>query len=88
MHAPCACGGSVFTFSFIGLILVMQLLSRDFPGFKLRTWYGNWILIYAIAANILMFSFMNATTWVIHSIALGVGALLGAAFLQCRRAAG
>lgn len=73
-------GGSVFIFSFIGLILVLQFLKPEFQRFKLGTWYGNWILIYGIVSNIPILPFMNVTTIVIHCISFSVGILLGLLF--------
>lgn len=72
-------GGSVCVFACIGLIIALQIFKPDFPRFHLGTWYGNWILIYSIASNFPIMSFMNYTTVKIHIIALVTGILLGSA---------
>ena len=82
-----SCGGSVFPFSFMGWILVLQFRA-EFPRFRLGTWYGNWIGIYAVAANIPLFSFTDATTLALHGIALGTGVILGGVFVLCGLGAG
>lgn len=70
-------GGSTWVFAFIGLIVALQLFSPDFPRFRLGTWYGNWILGYAILGNVPFMSFMGVGTVVTHLCALVAGAVLG-----------
>ena len=45
-------GDWVFTFVFIGLIVVLQFLKPELQRLKIGTWCGNWILIYGIVSNI------------------------------------
>ena len=73
-------GGSIFIFVFIGVILTFQFLKPEFKRFKLRTWYGNWILIYGIISNSPILPFINITTIVIHAISFSVGILVGTLF--------
>ncbi len=66
-------GGSPMVYALIGAIVVLIFSKRC--DFKLGTWYGNSIFAYAILANIPLFS-KDISTLVIHSIALGVGAII------------
>ncbi len=75
-------GGSMLTFTYIGLILALRLFKPSFPRLKLGTWRGNWIVIYAIAGNIPIFSFMNLYTVALHAVSLSVGFVVGVLF--CR----
>lgn len=70
-------GGSVWVFSFIGLIIVLQLLKPAFPRFHLGAKYGNWILAYGILGNIPVLSFMSFGTVITHLCALVIGSILG-----------
>ena len=70
-------GASVYVFAFLGLIVVTQILKSDFPKFHLRTWYGNWLLFYAIIGNIPVFSFMGDGTLVLHFISFVTGVVIG-----------
>jgi hypothetical protein len=60
----------------------MQLLVPGYPKMALGTWSGNWLIVYLIAGNIPVLSFMNVTTLMIYLIAFAVGAL---AALGCWR---
>ena len=72
-------GGSGYNFALCGFALAMQLLVPDFPKLTFGTWSGNWLIIYLIASNIPVLSFMNITTTVFHIIAFAVG--MGTAFV-------
>ncbi len=68
-------GGSVYNYALCGFGLTMQLLVPVFPKMAFGTWSGNWLIVYLIAGNIPVLSFMNVTTLMIHLIAFAVGAL-------------
>lgn len=71
-------GGSVCVFAFIGLIITLLLLKPDLYKFRLGTWYGNWILSYAILGNVPILPIITPGTISIHFIALLSGGVLGA----------
>lgn len=71
-------GGSVYVFAFLGLIAATQILKSGFPKFHLKTWYGNWLVSYAVIGNIPIFSFMGISTIVIHLISFITGIVIGA----------
>ncbi|MDD4112624.1 MAG: rhomboid family intramembrane serine protease [Herbinix sp.] len=75
-------GGSSMTFSLIGLIIILLYLKPSFPRFKLGTWYGNWILIYAIAGNLPVIPAITISTIVLHGISLIIGVLLGTILIK------
>ena len=77
-------GGSVITFSLIGLIIANQIFDKETERFRLGTWYGNWILAYAILGNLPFFG-GGITRLVIHIIALLVGIILSCAIYQFSR---
>lgn len=83
-HAELSIGGSSITFSLIGLIIISQLLIPSFPRFRLGTWYGNWILIYALATNFPLFSFVSISTLIIHGVSLLIGIIFGAISIKIR----
>lgn len=70
-------GGSPLIFSYLGLISALQIFDAGFPRFRPGTWYGNWILIYAVAANIPLFSWMDSSALAIHFIAFATGFVMG-----------
>lgn len=70
-------GGSPIVFSLIGLIAALQIRGAAANPFRLGTWYGNWILGYAVLANIPLFSTSLASTLMMHGLPLGLGVLLG-----------
>lgn len=85
-HSQDNIGGSVWIFAYIGLIVVSKLFRPDYlPRFRLGTWYGNWIVAYAILGNIPFLSFMDGGTVVTHLIALTTGGVLGAGMLLFTR---
>ena len=69
-------GGSPAIFALIGLIVVLQWKRKDLPRFKLGTWYGNWIVGYALFSNIPFFS-KDFSTLIIHVIGFVVGLVFG-----------
>lgn len=77
-------GGSVWIFAFLGLLVALQFLKPQFPRFHLGTWYGNYILGYAILGNIPIFSFMSFGTIVTHLCAFTVGLVLGLLGIFCK----
>lgn len=68
-------GGSIYNFALCGFGVVMALFVPAFPKMQLGTWCGNWIVVYLIASNFPVLSFVNASTLVIHGIAFAVGAI-------------
>lgn len=68
-------GGSPIIFALIGLIVALQITHADAFEFKLGTWCGNWILCYAVFANIPLFSSSFTSTLFVHGIPtlLGIG---------------
>lgn len=66
-------GGSTYCFALCGFGLAMQFFVPEFPKMQFGTWSGSWLIIYLIASNIPVLSFMNVTTVVIHIIAFAVG---------------
>lgn len=77
-------GGSVITFSLIGLIIANQIFDKETPRFRLGTWYGNWTLAYAILGNLPFFG-GGITRLVIHIIAFLVGFILAYIVYQILR---
>ncbi len=77
-------GGSVCLFALMGLLMLLQILRPEVPRFMLGTWYGNWIVGYAILGNIPMFSFTDIGTVSLHIIALLTGVLLGIISVFCK----
>ena len=71
-------GGSPIIFALIGLIVALNITKADTFQFQLGTRYGNWILGYAILANIPLFSDNFLSTLLIHGIPFALGVLLGA----------
>lgn len=71
-------GGSVWAFCYIGLLLVLQLLKPDFPRFHKNTYYGSYIIGYAILGNVPFLSFMTTGTVITHLCAFLTGCILGA----------
>lgn len=71
----CIIGGSPVVFALIGFILISQLMRKSLPRFQLGTWYGNWIVGYAVLGNLPFFS-GNASTLIIHLMALPVAITL------------
>ena len=72
-------GGSIYVFALIGLIIVLQILKpAGYQRFHLGTWYGNWILSYAVLGNVPVLPFMTSGTIVTHLLALLTGGVLGA----------
>lgn len=69
-------GGSAIIFALIGLIFVYQLFKSEASKFHLGTWYGNWIVGYALLGNIPIFS-NNISTLIIHLIALIMAFFIG-----------
>lgn len=74
-------GASASVFSFIGLILILQLRNPDQLNFQLGTWYGNWIVLYSILGNILFLKFMNLSTMVAHIVGFMSGIILSLVFI-------
>ncbi len=72
-------GGSAYNFALCGFGLAMQFLLPGFPKMQLGTWSGNWLIIYLIASNIPVLSFMNVSTIVFHIVAFALGII--AAFI-------
>ena len=72
-------GGSAYNFALCGFGLTMQFLVPGFPKMKFGTWSGNWLIIYLIASNIPVLSFMNVTIIIFYMIAFVVG--VAAAFV-------
>ena len=62
-------GGSPIIFAMIGVLIALQLHSKDVARFTLDTLQGKWIVAYAILSNIPFFS-GNISTLVIHGISL------------------
>ena len=60
-------GGSPVVFALIGFILISQLMRKSLPRFQLGTWYGNWIVGYAVLGNFSFFPEMlphlSSTSW-------------------------
>lgn len=69
-------GGSPMIFALIGLIVILQWKRKDLPRFRLGTWYGNWIVGYAILGNIPYFS-KDCSTLLIHILGFVTGILFG-----------
>lgn len=74
-------GGSPIIFALIGMIFSIQLFGTGISKFRLGTWYGNWIVAYAILANIPIFS-KNISTLVIHAIAFVLGSVATSLLLK------
>ena len=70
-------GGSPILFALIGLIIALKIMQADVFQFKLGTWNGNWIVGYAILANIPIFSDNFVSTLFVHGIPTVLGILLG-----------
>lgn len=70
-------GGSPIVFALIGLIVAIQIMKMEYMKFQLGTWYGNWIIGYAILSNIPFFSTRFASTLIIHGVSTVLGILLG-----------
>lgn len=70
-------GGSPIVFALIGLIIALQIMKTDANKFQLGTWYGNWIIGYAVLANIPVFSTSFTSTLIIHGLPLILGILMG-----------
>lgn len=66
-------GGSAYNFALCGFGLAMQFMVPEFPKMQFGTWSGSWLIIYLVASNIPVLSFMNVTTIVFHVIAFVVG---------------
>lgn len=69
-------GGSPIVFALIGLIIAWNVMKAGNTRFQLGTWYGNWILGYAVLSNLPFFG-NGLSALVIHSISLVLGALFG-----------
>lgn len=76
-YTPCEFGGSFLTFACIGILVSLLLFQKNGTKFRLGTWYGNWILIYALAGNVPVFSFMSISTVILHAVCFAVGFLCG-----------
>lgn len=74
-------GGSGYCFALCGFGIAMHILVLDFPNMQFGTWSGSSLIIYLIASNIPVLSFMNNTTIVFHGISLGIGMI---AALVCK----
>lgn len=72
-NATASVGGSAYNFALCGFGLAMQFLVPGFPKMQFGTWSGSWLIIYLIASNIPVLSFMNVTAIVIHVIAFVMG---------------
>lgn len=70
-------GGSPIVFALIGLMVALPIGKADSFDFRLGTWYGNWIVGYAVLSDIPLFSDNWAATLLIHAIPLLSGILLG-----------
>ncbi len=70
-------GGSPILFALIGLIIATQLTRDGFEEFRHGTWYGNWITVFAIFANVPFFSDSLLSTLVIHGIPVILGVTFG-----------
>lgn len=75
-NAVSSCGGSPVVFALIGLVFVFQIFRTDVPRLTLGSRHGDWIIIYAILANIPLFS-GNISTLVIHLAAFLPGFAMG-----------
>lgn len=74
-HSSICVGGSPVIFALIGLIAALQIMKES--DFQLGTWYGNWILGYALFANIPLFSDNFISTLFIHCFPLALGTIFG-----------
>lgn len=72
-NATDSIGGSAYNFALCGFGLAMQFLVPGFPKMQFGTWSGSWLIIYLVASNIPVLSFMNVTTIVFHIIAFVIG---------------
>jgi len=68
-------GGSPPVYALCGFGITLRRFIPDFPKIEFGTGSGNWLIIYLIAANVPLLSFMDITTPVIHAIAFGLGVL-------------
>lgn len=71
-------GGSPIVFALIGLTAVWTMMKAGSTRFQLGTWYGNWILGYAVLSNLPILG-NDLSLLVIHGISLICGMLLGGA---------
>lgn len=69
-------GGSPVVFALIGVLFLLQLTNKQMPRLQMGTVHGSWILSYAVLGNIPVFS-KNASTLVIHMLALGISMVFG-----------
>lgn len=74
-------GGSPMIFALIGVIVILQWKRKDLPRFQLGTWYGNWIVGYAILGNIPFFS-KDFSTFLVHILGFVVGLLFGLVMIK------
>ncbi len=70
-------GGSPILFALIGLIVALQITGTDADQFRLGNLTCNWILGYAIFANVPLFSTSFFSTLLMHGVALSLGILFG-----------
>ncbi len=77
-------GGSPIVFSLIGLIGALVLHRADHEPFLVHTWYGRWILGYALLSNLPLFSDNLLSTLLIHGLSLVLGFLLGSLAIVLR----
>ncbi len=75
-RAECV-GSSPTLFALIGLIIATQITGDGFAKFQFGTWYGNWITVFAIFANIPFFSDSLSSTLLIHGIPVILGVTFG-----------
>ena len=68
-------GGSPVIFGLIGFLTVQQLLGGSVIRWEFGTVYSNWIIGYALLANIPVFS-KDISALICHSIAFAVGCCL------------
>lgn len=69
-------GGSPIVFALIGLIVMLNIMKKAAYGFELGTWYGNWILGYAVLSSLPILG-NDISILVIHGFSLFFGMLFG-----------
>ena len=74
-------GGSPIIFAMLGLLIALQLQSKEVVRFTLESLQGKWIVGYAILSNIPFIS-GNSSTLLIHGISLILAFLISSVSLK------
>lgn len=69
-------GGSPVIFVLIGLIVILNVTGKAELKYEIGTWYGNWVLGYAVLSNIPILG-NDLSVLVIHGISLVFGMVFG-----------